>query len=166
MLTFFLEMPQNSNSSNFGTFSVLNPITCLFLKMSHFQCAFFLAMPHCSHLILHMGKCGIYRKNILPIGYWGGGGYFEKKARDHVQNRKGTEIETIRILGHFKEKSKFHHMKKFFHRLFTGFLFKVYPATRFDLGTIKCSNTFSSTHLALFFIIAKIRFKFFVHQYV
>ena len=161
MLTFFLEMPQNSNSSNFGTFSVLNPITCLFLKMSHFQCAFFLAMPHCFHLILHMGKCGIYRKNILPIGYWGGG-ILRKK---HVIMFKTEKVPRLK-LSEFWGISRKNQNVITWKNSFTGFLFKVYPATRFNLGTIKCSNTFSSTHLALFFIIAKIRFKFFVHQYV
>ena len=121
MLTFFLEMPQNSNSFNFGTFSVLHPITCLFLKMSHFQCAFFLAMPHCSHLILHMGKCGIYRKNILPIGYWGGGVFWEKSTWSCLKQKRYRDWNYPNF-GAFQGKIKISSHEKIlsqaFHRLF------------------------------------------------
>jgi len=50
--------------------------------------------------------------------------HFKEKARDQVQSIKGTEIEILRIFGHFKEKC--HQVNKF---SFTGFFahFKVLP---------------------------------------
>ena len=95
---FFLEMPQNSKNFNFGSFSICKH----FPQMPHFRKDFFLEMPH------------------FQIR-WGNGA-----IRGKTLNRKGIEIKTLRILGHFKEKSKYDHVNKFSFTCFLGHL-KVPP---------------------------------------
>ena len=85
----FLEMPQNTNNFDFGSFSVFKPATCFFFEMPHFQYAFFFEMSHFPISRIRWANGASQGKKHIEIGERLG------KSHDRFQNRKGTEIETV-----------------------------------------------------------------------
>ena len=79
---FFLEVPRNSKSFNFGFFSVSNIFTCFILEMPNFQYTFFLVIFHFS---------------ISESEFWG-----IPKIKEELQWHNANKFSFTCFLAHFK----------------------------------------------------------------